>query len=103
MESAPTRLGLVREVWRKVPPVRSTVRTVTGSRSTKFVFERRGIVGVGVEQAGPAAPNADHFVALFVDPVDDGLDAGVQAGDVAAAGQDSDPHDAPLRVGQSPR
>ena len=47
---------------------------------------------VDVQQATPPAPDADHGVALGGGPVHHRLDAGVQAGDVTAAGQDSDSH-----------
>ena len=52
-------------------------------------------VGQGIEaevgQALPAAADADDLVADLGRPVDDRLDDRVQARDVAAAGQDSDP------------
>src|SRR5690606_21935560 len=58
---------------------------------------RVGVVGVGVDQASPAAPDPDDLVPLVVDPVDHRLDAGVQPGDVAPAGEDADAHAANLR------
>ena len=59
--------------------------------------ERAEVVGVGagagpdVGQALPAAADADDVVADLGGAVDDALDDGVEAGDVAAAGQDPDP------------
>ena len=84
--------GLVRDVCRNVPPVRSIVRTTFGVERHEPSVTRTGIVGVELEQRRPAAPEADHLVALVHDTVDDGLDAGVEPRHVAAPGQDPDPH-----------
>jgi hypothetical protein len=67
-----------------------------GGEIDEVVGEGAGIVGVGVEQAAPAAADADNLVTLGRHPIDDRLDAGIQAGNVAAAGQDSDSHVASL-------
>jgi hypothetical protein len=53
-----------------------------------------GIVGIGVQQATPAAPYSDNGMAGFADSIDYSLDARVQAGNVAAAGEYADAHDA---------
>ena len=81
--------GFVREVCRIVPPVRSMVRVFVA-------VERPQVVGVEAElrpdvgQALPAATDPEDVVARLGRPVDDALDDGVEAGDVAAAGQDPD-------------
>src|SRR5690606_28122844 len=66
------------------------------------------VVEVGAQQPAPPPPDAGDLVALLVDPVDDGLDAGVETRDVTAAGENADAHVAllplwpgPLRPGRS--
>ena len=51
--------------------------------------EALGLHRVEVEQAAPAATNAEHFVAFIDRAVDDGFDAGIQARDIAASSQDA--------------
>ena len=53
---------------------------------------RSGVVGIVVEEGGPAAPEPDDLVPVVRDAVHEGLDAGVEPRHVAAAGQDPDPH-----------
>ena len=48
-------------------------------------------------QPAPAPADPDHLVAFVGDTVHDGLDAGVETGDVASAGQDADPQLIPPR------
>ena len=43
-----------------------------------------------VDQARPSAAQADHLIALAQRAEGDGADGGVQAGHVAASGEDSD-------------
>ena len=63
-----------------------------GCERLEPLLGRRGVVEVVLEQGGPAPPEADDLVAVVHDPVDDGLDARVEPGHVAAAGEDPDPH-----------
>ena len=59
----------------------------------------RRVVGVASEEAGPAAADPRDLVALLGRAERGGLDARVQARDVAAAGQDADLHvRTPMRV-----
>jgi hypothetical protein len=51
--------------------------------------QRLRVFGVGIGQAGPATPDADDFVPVIRNPVDHGLDAGIETGDIASTGQDS--------------
>ena len=53
-------------------------------------LERRRVVRVELQQAQPAAAQAEHVDAVVPRPQRDRLDGDVQAGDVAAARQDSD-------------
>src|SRR5690606_16869214 len=53
---------------------------------------RLRVVQVRGEQAAPAPADAGDLVPLLGDPVDHGLDARVQSGDVTAAGEYADPH-----------
>jgi hypothetical protein len=49
-----------------------------------------GLVQVVIEQAGPAAADALDAVAFLQGAGNDGLDAGIEAGDIAAAGKNAD-------------
>src|SRR4029077_9248289 len=60
-----------------------------------FAIERAnvgvgGIRGIHVREAFPAFADADDGAAEFRGAIDDGLDDGIQAGHVAAAGEDGD-------------
>src|SRR6266478_5913221 len=62
-----------------------------------FFGEHQEVVGVVVvliadhfDEAGPAVTNADDFVAFAKSAKGDGADGRVEAGDVAAAGEDAD-------------
>ena len=59
------------------------------------------IVRVELQEPAPAAPNADNFVAFFDGAVHDGFDAGVEAGDVAAAGKNTDLHASAVWLGET--
>ena len=57
-------------------------------------MNRSTVAGVGevdADDARPAAAQADDLDAVFLGPAGDGLDGDVEAGDVAAAGEDADP------------
>ena len=54
-------LGFVREVCRIVPPVRSKVRTRSGGSAIVQSASRCRIVGVDLQEAQPAAPQADDL------------------------------------------
>ena len=56
-----------------------------------FIVGRR-VDGVQVQQPAPPAPDADDFVAFIDRAIDRRLDARVQAGDIAAAGQNTNSH-----------
>src|SRR5699024_4612386 len=58
----------------------------------------RLVVEVGAQQTAPPPPDAGDLMPLLVDPVDDGLDAGVESRDVTAAGEDADAHVALLTL-----
>src|SRR5699024_8596887 len=65
----------------------------------------RRVVEVGAQQTAPPPPDAGDLVPLLVDPVDHGLDAGVESRDVTAAGEDADAHVVallPLLAGAAP-
>ena len=56
------------------------------------IFRNRfGIFGVAIQQAAPAFANAHHFIAFVHRAIDDGLDAGIQSGHIAAARQHTNP------------
>jgi hypothetical protein len=82
--------GFVREVWRIVPPVRSMVRVFDP-------VERPDVVRIGSRSTRrwvrPSQPRRmpSDLVADLGGAIDDALDDGVQARDVATAGQDRDP------------
>ena len=82
--------GWCGDVCRTVPPVRSMVRVFSRSSGPDVVGVGLG-AGPQVGQPLPAAPEADDLAAHLRGPVDDALDDRVEAGHVAAAGQDADP------------
>jgi len=49
-----------------------------------------GVIAVDLDEAGPAAPDAEHPVPLAQGADGDGADCRVEAGDVAPAGEDGD-------------
>ena len=51
------------------------------------------VIGVGTEKAAPPVADTDDVVTLMDDSIDDCLDAGVQARDVAASGEDANTHE----------
>ena len=73
-----------------MPPVRSIVRVLMRSRTRTYSGSRLAAAAL-VGQALPAAPDAEDLVAEVGGAVDDALDDRVEAGDVAAAGEDADP------------
>ena len=66
----------------------------TGVERQEPLVRGLGPVGVVVEEAGPAAPDADDLVPFARDAVDHGLDGRVETRHVAASRQDSDPQPA---------
>ena len=60
---------------------------LAAERARPAVLRCRGGFGIEVEQPGPTAANPRHVPTLVRRPVDDGLDTGIEAGNVAAAGQ----------------
>jgi hypothetical protein len=50
------------------------------------------VLGIDMQRPGPAAAEAERVPAEFLGPGDDGFDAGVEAGNVAPAGQDAYAH-----------
>ena len=74
-----------------VPPVRSMVRVFDPvERAEVALAAAVGGARLDVGQALPAATDAEDVVAGLGRSIDDALDDGVEAGDVAAAGQDGD-------------
>src|SRR5690606_4005664 len=76
--------------------------TGTSNRADRHLVERHDQVLIGgavyrlirmvVEKASPTAPDTNRLMAGVDGPVNQGFDAGVQAGDVAAACKDSNLH-----------
>ncbi len=83
-------LGFVREVCRIVPPVRSNVRTFSGGSVSVQSSSVAGLSGIDLQEAQPAAPKAEHLHVVVLRADRDGLDRHVEAGHVAAAGEDAD-------------
>ena len=65
------------------------VRVLSRSSGTTYVSSM-AVAGLLVGQALPAAADADDLVAELVGAVGDALDDAVEAGDVAAPGEDAD-------------
>ncbi len=91
-ESALILAGLVREVWRKVPPVRSTVRTVLGSRGKRLPATVESSAGFTRDEPAPSPADSHDLMALVGHAVHDRLDAGVETGDITSSSQNADPH-----------
>ncbi len=53
---------------------------------------RARVLGVEVQETRPAPPDPDDLVPRCFHPVDEGLDAGVEPGDVTAAREDPEEH-----------
>ena len=68
------------------------VRTDAGCERHKAGIHPVGVIGVGLDETAPAAPDPDHLVAGLGRPAHHSLDAGVEPGDVAATGEDPDSH-----------
>ena len=81
--------GLVRELCRNVPPVRSTVRVFSRFRGQNVTRLAGRVVQNDVCQAFPSAPDADDLAADLGAAIDHFLDDGVQAGNVAASREDA--------------
>ena len=82
-------LGFVRDVWRKVPPVRSMVRTFSRVRLYRVAGDRGMVVGIDAKKTRPSGPDACDAHAMVLGLRDDRFNGDVQAGNVAAACQDA--------------
>jgi hypothetical protein len=58
----------------------------------QVLLEAGPVFRVGFDEPTPATADPDHIVTFVGDPVDHCLDTGVQAGDVAATGEDANTH-----------
>ena len=82
--------GLMREVWRIVPPVRSMARVSTRVSGRIHAELSADASGMMLTQRRPAAAQPDDLARLVEHAPDECLDGRVESGDVAAAGEDAD-------------